>query len=38
VYTFVFNNAHSFTYLFWEKLAREVTGNFLPHVLNVCFQ
>jgi hypothetical protein len=33
VYTIIFTIANIFTDLFWQKLAREVAGNFLPHVL-----
>jgi hypothetical protein len=32
LYTLVFTTANSSTDLFWQKLASEATGNFLPHV------
>jgi hypothetical protein len=35
--TSIFTIANSFTEFFWIKLAREVTDDFLPHILNVWF-
>jgi hypothetical protein len=35
---YIFTLANSFTDFFWIKSAREVSDNFLPHILNVWFK
>jgi hypothetical protein len=36
--TYIFTLANSFSDFFWIKSAREVSDNFLPHILNVWFE